>query len=127
MRGLHARRLCVRRIVENFSDPCNSMIVWFQFERQDGTHPAEATRSSASLMGVKYSTVTLAASQCLFFRGENDAGAQTSARRIIKADGYQVTIYIQHPDGLIIPPFNFPNGIKSQRDAVERPACFLGG
>jgi hypothetical protein len=87
MRGLHARRYMRATHRRDFSDPFNSMIVWFQFERQDGTHLSEATRSHASLLGDKYNTVEPPSSQCLFFRGENDSRAQTAARGVVKADG----------------------------------------
>jgi hypothetical protein len=90
MRGHESTRAdcCVPPHRLEFSDTVNSMICWFQFERQDGTHLfGSDPLCRASLMNCKYITVTPPLSQCLFFRGENNAWAKTAGRFIIKTDG----------------------------------------
>ena len=97
------------------------MIVWFQFEREDGTYLLESDPlKTLPSLSCKYNTVTLPASQCLFFRGENDAGMQTAARIVVKADGYQVTVWVAHPDRLIGLPLNFCPVSNAERDPMKR-------
>jgi hypothetical protein len=125
-RPQHARRLCVRRIVEMSPTLQSSMIVWFQnLSGRTGRLLSEATRSRASLMGEKYNTATLPASQLLFFRGENHARAQTSAGGIVKPDGNQAAIHIAHPDGLIVTPLGSCSGAQTERDTVKRPQSLV--
>ncbi len=126
-RQQHARGLMRAAHRRDFSDPCSSMSLRFQFEREDGALFSEATRSHASLMGLEYNTGTLPISQCLFFRGENDAWAKTATRGVIKADGDQVTFRIAHPDRIIgTPPGIYPM-FHAKRHPMKRPLRLVSG
>jgi hypothetical protein len=120
--GTRADNLCVRRIVEMSPTLRDSMIVWFQFERQDGTlvFGSDPLARASLSMASKYSTVTLPASQCLFFRGENYARSQSAAVGVVKAHGYQAAAGVAHPYGRIALPFNLRAVSKGERDAVQR-------
>ena len=117
-----ARVKSVRRIVKISPNLfLHSMIVWFQLEREDGT-PKRRKRPALTLpYWRKYNTVTLPASQSLFFRGENDARVESPGGGVIKTDSNQVTIGIAHPDRLVVEPFSLSLAFQMERDAMKRP------
>lgn len=128
MRGHSTRAdFACRRIVEMSPTLQSSMIVWFQnLSGGTGHLWSEATRSLASLMGEKYNTATLPASQHLFFRGENHTRAQTATGGIVKPDGNQAAIRIAHPDGLVLPPPARRFGPQAERNTMKRLSRLVG-
>ena len=97
------------------------MIVWFQFERQDGTHLMESDPLKTLPSWDASITQSLYPQVNAYFSGEkNDAGMQTAARVVVKADGYQVTIRVTHPDRLVCLPLNFRPLPDAERNPMKR-------
>src|SRR5205085_10137568 len=114
-----ARVKSVRRIVGISPNLfLHSMIVWFQLEREDGT-PKRRKRPALTLpYWRKYNTVTLPASQSLFFRGENDARVESPGGGVIKTDSNQVTIRIKHTDWLVVEPDRYSHDLQMYHDVM---------